>query len=280
MMIEVSNLTKRYAGNTAVEDLSFTVARGEIAGLLGPNGAGKSTTMRILACFTPATSGEARVAGLDVQAQADEKGKPAAPAGGAPEGTGQDANKSPIACDPSPCSFTKTVTHYDPEYWDVSLGVSVPGVMEPSYKTTTANGTTTYSLGTPTRHTDAYAFLDVYPFQGLAGAPTNLTEIPHFNLGIPISSQSLHRPYVGVAENFSFFTKRIKLGIPISAFVGTVFLKQQVYVPSTSSLKWDHAIKLMYGVELPISSITKYMKGGGNSSSGNKPSGSSAGSGS
>src|SRR5271157_6107348 len=72
MMIEVSNLTKRYAGNTAVEDLSFTVARGEIAGLLGPNGAGKSTTMRILACFTPATSGDARVAGLDVFADADE----------------------------------------------------------------------------------------------------------------------------------------------------------------------------------------------------------------
>jgi len=72
MMIEVSNLTKRYAGNTAVEDVSFTVARGEIAGLLGPNGAGKTTTMRILACFTPATSGHARVAGLDVFADADE----------------------------------------------------------------------------------------------------------------------------------------------------------------------------------------------------------------
>src|SRR5208282_5750888 len=72
MMIEVSNLTKRYAGNTAVADLSFTVARGEIVGLLGPNGAGKSTTMRILSCFTPATSGDARVAGLDVFADADE----------------------------------------------------------------------------------------------------------------------------------------------------------------------------------------------------------------
>jgi ABC-2 type transport system ATP-binding protein len=48
MMIEVSNLTKRYAGNTAVADLSFTVERGEIVGLLGPNGAGKSTTLEIL----------------------------------------------------------------------------------------------------------------------------------------------------------------------------------------------------------------------------------------
>jgi ABC-2 type transport system ATP-binding protein len=65
-MIEVRNLTKRYAGRTALADISFTVAQGEIVGLLGPNGAGKSTTMRILSCFMPATSGTARVAGYDV----------------------------------------------------------------------------------------------------------------------------------------------------------------------------------------------------------------------
>jgi len=65
-MIEVVNLTKRYAGHTAVRGISFTVGRGEIVGLLGPNGAGKSTTMRILSCFLPATSGTVRVAGLDV----------------------------------------------------------------------------------------------------------------------------------------------------------------------------------------------------------------------
>src|SRR4051794_25740562 len=65
-MIEVANLTKRYAGRAAVSHISFTVGRGEIAGLLGPNGAGKSTTMRILACYLPASSGTARVAGMDV----------------------------------------------------------------------------------------------------------------------------------------------------------------------------------------------------------------------
>jgi ABC-2 type transport system ATP-binding protein len=71
-MIEVSNLTKSYAGRTAVSDISFSAARGEIVGLLGPNGAGKSTTMRILSCFMPATSGTARVAGFDVFHQSDE----------------------------------------------------------------------------------------------------------------------------------------------------------------------------------------------------------------
>ena len=71
-MIEVANLTKRYAGHTAVSNISFTVRQGEIVGLLGPNGAGKSTTMRILSCFLPATSGTVRVAGLDVFAQSNE----------------------------------------------------------------------------------------------------------------------------------------------------------------------------------------------------------------
>lgn len=68
-MIEVSDLTKRYAGHTAVAGISFTVQRGEIVGLLGPNGAGKSTTMRVLSCYLPATSGTVRVGGLDVFTQ-------------------------------------------------------------------------------------------------------------------------------------------------------------------------------------------------------------------
>lgn len=68
-MIKVENLTKRYAGHTAIKDLSFEVERGEIVGFLGPNGAGKSTTMRILSCFMPASSGKATVAGYDVFSQ-------------------------------------------------------------------------------------------------------------------------------------------------------------------------------------------------------------------
>jgi len=71
-MIEVEGLTKRYAGHTAVQDVSFRVAKGEVVGLLGPNGAGKSTILRILACYLPATSGSVRVAGFDVFRQAEE----------------------------------------------------------------------------------------------------------------------------------------------------------------------------------------------------------------
>src|SRR5439155_24166237 len=65
-MIKVENLTKRYAGQPAIQDLNFEVSRGEIMGFLGPNGAGKTTTMRILAGFMPPTSGRATVAGFDV----------------------------------------------------------------------------------------------------------------------------------------------------------------------------------------------------------------------
>lgn len=65
-MIEVDHLTKSYGKNLAVNDISFTVEKGEILGFLGPNGAGKTTTMRILTGYLPATSGSARIAGFDV----------------------------------------------------------------------------------------------------------------------------------------------------------------------------------------------------------------------
>lgn len=65
-MIEVENLTKKYAGFTAVRGIDFSVGKGEIVGFLGPNGAGKTTTMRMLACYLPATSGRAEIAGFDI----------------------------------------------------------------------------------------------------------------------------------------------------------------------------------------------------------------------
>jgi len=69
--IEVEHLVKSYAGMTAVADLSFTVARGEIIGFLGPNGAGKSTTMRILTGYLPANSGSVRICGHSVATEPD-----------------------------------------------------------------------------------------------------------------------------------------------------------------------------------------------------------------
>ena len=68
--IEVEGVTKRFGGTLALNDVSFSVQRGEILALLGPNGAGKTTVIRVLTTLLKADSGRARVAGLDVQKDA------------------------------------------------------------------------------------------------------------------------------------------------------------------------------------------------------------------
>ena len=67
VLIEIAGLTKRFGAFTAVDGVTFSVARGEVLGFLGPNGAGKSTTMRMLAGFMIPTDGTARICGHDVQ---------------------------------------------------------------------------------------------------------------------------------------------------------------------------------------------------------------------
>jgi ABC-2 type transport system ATP-binding protein len=69
-MIEVEGLTKVYGNKAAIDNLTFTVQKGEVVGFLGPNGAGKTTTMRVLSCYMPPTSGTARVGGYDIRTQA------------------------------------------------------------------------------------------------------------------------------------------------------------------------------------------------------------------
>ncbi|MFM6924334.1 MAG: gliding motility-associated ABC transporter ATP-binding subunit GldA [Ferruginibacter sp.] len=66
MSITVNHLTKIYGAQKAVDDISFTVNKGEIVGFLGPNGAGKSTTMKIITGYLPASSGSATVCGITV----------------------------------------------------------------------------------------------------------------------------------------------------------------------------------------------------------------------
>lgn len=65
-MIVIENLTKRFGPFTAVDNIGFSVARGEVLGFLGPNGAGKSTTMKMITGFLAPTSGTARICGHDI----------------------------------------------------------------------------------------------------------------------------------------------------------------------------------------------------------------------
>src|SRR5438128_3981226 len=64
-MITVESLTRRYAGFTAVDNVSFTAMPGRVTGFLGPNGAGKSTSMRVMVGLTPPDGGRATIGGLD-----------------------------------------------------------------------------------------------------------------------------------------------------------------------------------------------------------------------
>ncbi|MCX7714208.1 MAG: ABC transporter ATP-binding protein [Clostridia bacterium] len=71
-MIEICNLTKSYGNKKAVDDITFTVEKGEILGFLGPNGAGKSTTMNILTGYISSTSGSVKVDGFDILEEPNE----------------------------------------------------------------------------------------------------------------------------------------------------------------------------------------------------------------
>jgi ABC-2 type transport system ATP-binding protein len=75
MSITVNNLTKIYGAQKAVDDISFTIDKGEIVGFLGPNGAGKSTTMKILTGYLPASAGTATVCGITVDENNNETKK-------------------------------------------------------------------------------------------------------------------------------------------------------------------------------------------------------------
>ena len=69
--IEVDHIVKKYGAFTAVNDVSFAVAKGEIFGLLGPNGAGKSTLIRMMTTLIPITAGKAFINGHDVTEEPD-----------------------------------------------------------------------------------------------------------------------------------------------------------------------------------------------------------------
>src|SRR5438105_3193591 len=68
-MLEIRHLVKRFGPLTAVDDVSFTVPKGEVLGFLGPNGAGKSTTMKMITGFLAPTAGTAIICGYDIAAQ-------------------------------------------------------------------------------------------------------------------------------------------------------------------------------------------------------------------
>jgi len=72
LVVEAHSLSRKFGSLVAVDDVSFTIARGEIFGMLGPNGSGKTTTIRMLCGLLPPSSGDAMVAGADVVKTPDQ----------------------------------------------------------------------------------------------------------------------------------------------------------------------------------------------------------------
>lgn len=176
----------------------------------------------------------------------------------------------------TPCTFTKTFRSDDKEYWDVSIGVTIPGLREAQYSD--KSGTVQRKV---TTHTDMYGLFDIYP---LAKVLTKESGIPHFNFGIPLTSQPFYRPYFGLAENLTSWTKLEKLGFPVrmSFYAGIAYMKQSVLMGLTpgatatsaqfsSALRGDRVLKPMYGVEVPVSALISKIgkKSSSNSKSGN-----------
>ena len=135
-----------------------------------------------------------------------------------------------------PCTTTRTFTSKDREWWDVSIGIALPGVRETKYGIN--NGALHSSV---TRHTDFYGMLDLYPF---AFAGPKDSAIPHFNVGVPITGQSLYRPYFGMAESLGGFLTGIfrperQIGLPLglNVFAGVTWMKTQVVTgnPTTAA---------------------------------------------
>ena len=75
VLIKVENVTKKYGGHVAVNNISFTVNDGEIVGFLGPNGAGKTTTMNMITGFIETSDGNIEINGFDVSKKSEESKK-------------------------------------------------------------------------------------------------------------------------------------------------------------------------------------------------------------
>jgi hypothetical protein len=196
------------------------------------------------------------------ESDGDDKGKtPNEPAPGVMTCTGKGNSL--------PCTTTRTFTSQDREWWDVSIGITTPGVREPKYSVVNSKLTRSSTL-----HTDFYGMLDLYPFAPLAAKND---WAPHFNVGVPLTSNSLYRPYFGMAESvgglltrISGQKKQVSLPLDINVFAGVTWMKTKIVTDNpttatalTSDLKNTRVWKGVFGIEVPVSSIASKIKGVG-----------------
>jgi hypothetical protein len=156
----------------------------------------------------------------------------------------------------SACSLARTFTSLDKEWWDVGIGVTIPGVRETKY--TIVNNSL---KGTSTTHTNAYALFDLYPF---AKVVTKDSGIPHFAVGLPLTGQTFYRPFFGMSENLTGWNGFQQWsGLPsLNFFAGIVYMKTSVVTGSPANpaeLTTDQhsvrVVKALFGVEVSVKSL-------------------------
>jgi hypothetical protein len=166
------------------------------------------------------------------------------------------------------CSSTNTVSSYDKEFWDLSMGISIPGVLEPKY-----SASNPAAPPSAKRNTDFYGFLDLYPFAPVA---SKASYAPHLSVGIPITGQPLYRPFFGLSENVTGWQwlQNRKFPFQMSFVAGVVYLNQEIVIANPigpgSLIRHSRVVKPMFGVEIPISNLVSKIKAIGSGSSGSK----------
>jgi hypothetical protein len=155
----------------------------------------------------------------------------------------------------TPCSFSHTFKSEDKEWWDISIGVTTPGVREATYAGNASKPPTI------TTHTNLYAIFDLLPFAKWYGKDDFA---PRLNVGLPVTGKTFYRPYFGLSENLTGRWRSFP--VQLNVFAGVVYMKQSIAVPgvggSSPTLQTDRVLKGLYGIEVPISSIISKIGGG------------------
>jgi len=187
--------------------------------------------------------------------------------------TPSSGNTSPVDCtsiSKSPCALTYSFHSDKKEWWDISIGVTTPGVREQKFSAATP------PVSTYQRHTELYAMFDIYPAAYWVSKDTTSSfgaEVAggfHLELGLPASGKPFYMPYFGGAANVTRPLQLERLGfpVPLSFFIGVVDLRETAYLGGTPpdlvpTRKW----RRVFGFEVPISSIVSKIGGKSSSSS-------------
>jgi hypothetical protein len=180
------------------------------------------------------------------------------------------AQPSKSDCSSAPCTITRTIRSADKEYWDLGMGLSIPGVLEPQYAPT--NPTLQIHAA---RHSEIYGFLNFFP---LARWADKTSLAPNITLGVPVTGKVFFRPFFGVGESLNGWKPLgSRLPLQIDIIAGFTFLNQEIAEPGQPgplAIQRERVWKPMFGIEVPVSALISKITqiGGGNKSSTSTPS--------